>query len=97
MEQEFPHLVTVMEEQEVLQLFQQLVLPEAAEVVDKVKLELMADQVVEVLGKIQVPVQQEDQEIPLQQVQLKECLEVLDIVQVLHMQQPVVAVQLKQV
>ena len=64
MEQEFPHLVTVMEDQEVLQLFQQLVLPEAAEVVDKEPMELPADQVAEVLG-MRVVVVLVEQEIHL--------------------------------
>ncbi len=90
--QEFQDLVTVLEIQETHQLFQQLVLPEAAEAVDKEPMELMVDQVVEVLI-----MDAEDQEILLQLVQHKEVMEVMGIVQVLHMQQAAEAVPLKQV
>ena len=96
MELEFRHQVIVQEEQETHQVFQQLVLLEVAEVVDKEQLELMADQVAEVHG-IQVGGQQEEQEILHQLVRLKEKMEVKDMALNLHTQQPVVAVQLKQV
>ena len=65
-------------------------------VVDKARLELLADQVAEVLG-IQVVVLLVDQEIHLPLLHLKEVMEVKDTVRPLHTQQPVVAEQRKAV
>ena len=67
-----------------------------AVVAAKEQMELLADQVVEVLG-IQVVVELVDQVIHLPLLLLKEVMEVKDTVRPLHTQQPVVAEQRKAV